>query len=174
MQPPIAQALRSRWFAVCVHVGLWLLLYLAVTGLGGKPPEYGENSVFSLPAQSPAPVAKLGPLFTPVRWLRPSAETNAPNPFLTRHFAPAPPPALATTTRRLDLTYQGFYQTADQPQHALLKVSDTFINVGVGTPLVTNLYVAQATMQTLTLTNLAGQTNLLPLNVRKEIEVPLK
>ena len=33
MPPVVKQALRSRWFAACAHVGLWLLLILALIAL---------------------------------------------------------------------------------------------------------------------------------------------
>ena len=40
MISPLMQAMRSRWFAIGMHVGLWCVLYLAVTHLGGKTPDY--------------------------------------------------------------------------------------------------------------------------------------
>jgi len=56
----------------------------------------------------------------------------------------------------------------------MLRVANDFVITGIGTAIATNNYVFEAAMQALTLTNLDGQTNLLPLNVKKEIEVPLK
>ena len=44
----------------------------------------------------------------------------------------------------------------------------------IGARIATNLLIAEATMQAMTLTNLAAQTNILPLNVKKELEVPIQ
>ena len=44
----------------------------------------------------------------------------------------------------------------------------------VGAKVVTNWFVAEATLQSLTLTNLTAQTNVLTLNAKKEIEVPIQ
>jgi len=56
----------------------------------------------------------------------------------------------------------------------MVRISDAFMVTPVGGLFVTNLFVADATMQTLTLTNTSGQTNLLPMNVKSIVEVPLK
>src|SRR5262245_59714423 len=96
MMPLLIQTLRSRWFAVSVHAGLWLLLFLAATKFGGKAPIYRDAVSLSSPAQSPAPVAKLERLFTPDIWPAILADTNTPTLFYTRHFIPSPtlpPPA---------------------------------------------------------------------------------
>ena len=178
MKPGIVQTLRSRWFAACVHASLWLLLYLAVTHLGGKAPPLREGDSFSPPQQSLAPVAKLDSLFSPGVWPKPLADTNALDPFFTRYFTPpptpAPPPPPPPTTRKIELTYLGYYQTTNGPKHVVVKLSDALLVSAVGGRLASNLYVAQVTMQTLMLTNPAAQTNLLNVNVKKEIEVPIR
>jgi hypothetical protein len=173
---PLIQTLRSRWFLLSVHASLWLLLYLAVTHAGGRVPDLREANAFSLPVQSPAPVARLGPLFSPAQWPAFPAETNSLNLFFTRHFVAPPPPAPPPppTSRKIELTYQGFYQTGETPRLAILKVADALVIARIGTTVATNLFVAEATMQSLTLTNLAAQTNLLLLNTKKEIEVPIQ
>jgi hypothetical protein len=174
MRPVLTQTLRSRWLVTGVHVGMWLLLYLAVTSFGGKSPDYRDATSVSTPVQSPAPVARLSNLFSPGVWPASLAETNLLNPFFTRHFiparAPAPPPP---TTRKIDLTYQGYYQPVDGYRHVIVKAADAFLVVPVGAKVTANLYAAEATMQALTLTNPAAQTNLLLLNMKKEIEVPI-
>ena len=171
--PPIVQkTLRNRWFVTCVHAGLWLLLYLAVTGLGGKDPSYRETeSVTNLP-HSPVPVTGLERLFSSGIWPKSLVSTNRLDPFVTRYFIPpvAPPP----TTRKIEVTYQGFYQTDGGAKNTIFKLGDVFLVAPIGTRIATNLFIADATMQTLTLTNLAAQTNVLSLNVKKEIVVPIQ
>src|SRR5258705_45258 len=88
MKPVGLQTLRSRWFAVFVHLCLWVVLYLAAAGIGGKTPEFHESDSFSAPAQSPAPVARLDQLFAPDVWPKWPGETNCTSAFYTRHFIP--------------------------------------------------------------------------------------
>ena len=72
------------------------------------------------------------------------------------------------------MTYQGFYQTGDDLKHAIFKLGEAYLVAPIGARIVTNLFIAEATMQTLTLTNLSAQTNILPLNAKKEIVVPIQ
>jgi hypothetical protein len=44
----------------------------------------------------------------------------------------------------------------------------------VGERALSNLFVASATLQEMVLTNNTGQTNLLPLNKKQPVEVPIK
>jgi len=172
MPPAIPRSLRSRWFAGCVHAALWLLLYLAVTNLGGKAFDFREVDSAANPAQSPVPVAALDRLVGPHVWPKGLGATNALNPFFTTHFIP--PQAAPPTTRTIEITYQGFYQTGDGPRHAIYKLGDAFVASPVGDKVATSLFVAEATMQALTLTNTAAQTNIVPLNVKKAIVVPIQ
>jgi hypothetical protein len=165
------QLFRSRGFAWFVQAGLWCLLYLAVLKLGGKAPDYNMANGVSAPTQTLAPVARLGPLFAATS-VMPAAALNPTNtPFYTTHFVP-PSPA-PPTTRKIEVTYQGFYQTAEGPKCAVLKVGDAFVVTRLGALVATNVYVADATLQSLTLTNRSAPPILLPLNVKKEIEVPI-
>jgi hypothetical protein len=174
MKRVLLQILRSRRFAICVHAGLWLLLYLGAVRFGGKGEVFRDAIAVSAPAQSPVPVARLESLFSPGVWPRTVAATNLVNPFFTRHFIPPPtPPPPAPTTRKVEITYLGFYQS-DGPRHAMLKLADDFVARPVGAHVSTNWFVGEVTFRTLTLTNLAAQTTLLPLNEKKEIEVPIQ
>lgn len=167
MRTALAETLRSRWFVAGVHAGLWVLLYLAVTGLGGHSLGFREsNSATNSPALLPA--ATLARLFARDGWPKTLADTNNLNLFITVQ-PPAPPPP---KTRKIELIYLGFYQTAEGPKRTLLKLGENFIGGQVGSNLTANLFAADATIMTLTLTNPAGQTNLLELNAKKEIEVP--
>ena len=58
-------------------------------------------------------------------------------------------------------------------KHIIVKLADAFLDTLVGAKITANLFAAEATMQSLTLTNPAAQTNLLLLNTKKEIEVPI-
>jgi hypothetical protein len=172
---PLMQAMRSRWFAIGVHVSLWCVLYLAVTHLGGKTPDFRIAETSSTATPGPVPVAKMDALFASAQWPIPQGGANNLNPFFTRYFVPAPSPAPPTpTTRKIEVTYQGFYQAGDDMKHAVVKVADVFVVASIGASITTNLFVADANLQNLMLTNLAAQTNVLLLNAKKEIEVPIK
>ena len=175
MAANFVQTLRSRWFAIGVHLGLWCVLYLAVTHLGGKTPQFHIADSASAPSPEPVPVAKMDSLFAPGQWAIPRAGSNTLNPFFTRYFVPIPSPKPPEpTTRKIELTYQGFYQAGDDLKHAVVNVGGDFVVASVGASIATNLFVADATLQNLVLTNLSAQTNLLLLNAKKEIEIPIK
>lgn len=167
--------LRSRWLTWGVHLGLWVLLYLAVTHSGGKTPELTETSASVTAPPSVVPVARLDSLVSG-QWPVSLGHTRGLNPFLTSHFVPPPSPSPppAPTTKKVEAIYQGFFQTGDDPRTAIVKLGDEYIVARVGTAVVTNQFVAEATMQTLILTNAAAQTNVLPLNAKRELEVPIK
>jgi hypothetical protein len=46
--------------------------------------------------------------------------------------------------------------------------------VPLGGVVETNVFLAEVSFTNATLTNLTAQTNLLPLNIKKEIEVPIR
>ena len=178
MRALLAQLLRSPWLAALIDAGLWLLLGLAVLGLRGKAPEFHEADSLGNPAHVSPPLSKLDVLFWQQLSTRPVKDTNALNPFFTRHFIPSPtpptPPPPAPTTKSIDVSYQGFYETSDGPKHAVMKLGDAFIDSQVGSRIATNWFVAQATVQAVTLTNTTSQTNIVPLNAKKQIEVPIR
>jgi hypothetical protein len=172
MPPIIKIVLRNRWFVVGVHAALWFLLYLALTHLGGRAPEFREADAAANPAQSPAPVAGLARLFQPGIWPKSLVQTNLFNPFYTTHFVPPPPSP--PTTRKIEVAYQGFYQGNEGSKQIGFKLDNVFKIAPIGAQIATELFIADATIQALTLTNVAAQTNIIGLNTNKEIIVPIK
>ena len=174
MKSLLTQLLGSRWFVVSTHASLWLLFYLTFGGLGSPSPDFRE-SLARTPARHPIlPETSLADFFSPEPPAKFGADTNAMNPFVTSYFiprqAPAPPPP---TTRKIELTYLGFYQTAQGDKQAIVRQGDDFLVATVGAKITANLYAAEASMQTLLVTNSAAKTNLLLLNSKKELEVPV-
>jgi len=168
----LVQTIKSRWFVTVLHAGLWLLLALVVLRLRGTTTHYLETASHTSPAQNPVPVARLEKLFAPGSWFKPPHETNSPSLFATRHFIP-PTPA-PPTTRKVELSYQGFYQTGEDSRHVFLQVDGALVISLVGGRIANDLFIADAAFQTLTLTNAAAQTNVLTLNTKKSVEVPVK
>lgn len=169
--------LRSRSFSAAVHAGLWLLLLLAVIGIGGtRALLLREAETDPAAVNTPIPVAQMEKLFAPANWPKLLVDAGSSNSFATTHFMPTtpPPPPPPPTTRKVELTYQGFYRAADGPQQAFLRMGDVLVRIPVGGLVTTNLYLIAAAFQTATLTNSAAQTNVLKVNTKQEVEVPLK
>jgi hypothetical protein len=173
MPPVVTKALRSRWCVGGLHVALWFLLYLAVASLGGKAPDFHEADAVGKPPQSPVPVAAIQRLYSQSLRAQSLSDTNALNPFATRYFVPpAPPPP--PTTRKIEVTYQGFYQTAEGAKQTIYRLGEAYVVAPIGARVATNLFISAATMQAMTLTNLEAHTNIVPLNVKREIIVPIQ
>jgi hypothetical protein len=166
------QTLKSRWFATFVHVGLWTLLAVALIKLGGASLPYLETSSYTSPAQSLVPVARLDRLFDSQPAATPVIAPGTPSSFATTYFVPPPPPP--PTTRKVAITYLGFYQTGDAPRRVFLNMDEALYVSSIGDQIATNLFVAEAGMQMLTLTNSVAQTNVLTLNAKKVLEVPIR
>jgi hypothetical protein len=174
MKPAASHPLRSRSFVILIHAGLWLLLYLALLGLRGGSPGFRETYSSTASPRSLLPAARLERLFAANSWPRIPAATNSLNPFFTEYFNPVKPPSTPPTTRDIELTYLGFYQTGDGPKKAMVKLGDAIIVAQVGSNLTANLFAAHASILSLTLTNPAAQTNLLPLNAKTQMKVPIQ
>ncbi len=165
------QTLKSRWFVTLLHVGLWTLLALALIRLGSSSPQYVETTSHTVAAQNPVPVARLEHLFDASPGIKSAAGAGA-SAFHTTHFVPPTPPP--PTTRKVEITYLGYYQTADDPRRVFLKMDDALLVSTIGGQIATNLFVSNVAMQMLTLTNSAAQTNVIKLNEKKVVEVPIR
>lgn len=179
----LTETLRTRWFSACLLAGLCVLLLLAVLGggRGDHQPQLQEAMTRPGAAITPIPVARLKLLFAVTNQSGIVTNPAALDLFKTSHFLPAlqppvkplpaPPPP---TTQKVELTYQGYYQTGDGPKFVLLKLGEKLVRIPLGGLVVTNLFVVDAALKTLTLTNTAVQTNILNLNAKQVVEVPLK
>jgi hypothetical protein len=172
MPPILKRALRNRWFVVSVHVALWILLYLGLTQFGGEVPDLREANAVTSPPQSPAPVAGLEHLFLPGIWPKTLVQTNMVNPFFTTNFILPPPPP--PSTRNVQVAYQGYHQFNAAAKIAYLKVDDLIMEAPIGTRITNDTFIKDITLWTLTLTNGAGQTNLVQYNTNKVITIPIQ
>lgn len=168
----LQQTLKSRWLTTLVHVGLWTLLVLALVKLGGRSLPYLETVSHTSPPQNPVPVARLERVFDTLPDAKPLNAPDASSAFATTYFVPPPPPP--PTTRKVEITYLGYYQTGNDGRRAFLKMDEALLVSSIGDQIATNLFVSEAALQRLTLTNSAGQTNVLTLNAKKVVEVPIR
>lgn len=98
--------------------------------------------------------------------------TNLPSPFHTTYFQPvAPPPP---TTRKVQVTFRGYYQVAAGLPHAFYEVDGKPFAKAVGAQLVGDWWVQSAGSTALSLTNAAGLTNRIELNKSQTFEIPLR
>ena len=178
MEPGNTTLLRSKWLAVTVHLALWALLALVLLNLRGTMPHYRDVASYSLPVQGPAPVSHVGELLNPTNWPPKVLLTNLPSPFFTTAFIPVPkppaPPPPAPTTRKITVVYQGYFSSGDGPRMAMVRMPEGISTPRLGGQIVTNHFVADLTHSAMTLTNVAGQTNVFLLNTAKELEIPIK
>ena len=179
----LSETLRSRWFSICLHVSLWVLLLLVIIGGGMGAHEHPFHEAVANPAAvvTPVPVVQLERLFAPATFPKRVGDPANLSLFTTAYFVPpvkptppSPPPPPPPTTRKVELTYQGYYGTGDGPRYALLLLGEKLVGIPVGGMVVTNLYVVDAALKTLTLTNTAVHTNVLTLNMKQAVEVPIQ
>ena len=170
---------NSKLVSTALLLGTLVLLAQAVFDLGGQLPNRAALKRHSNPPDATALVGKIEALFSPATLVALRPATNGVNPFYTTYFQPPPPPPKpvtptppASTTKKVQLTYQGVYQTAAGEKKAFVKVGDGLFVGPVGAKVVADLVVADIALRTLTLKNAASQTNILQFNVQKEIEVP--
>lgn len=167
--------LQRRWFALALHAALWLLLALVVLRLSGPAAYFGEAPPTAPAPQTNPPVALLAEWLAAPPPVFPVGDPKQANPFATRHFTPVKPPApAAPTTRKVDLIYQGFYQAGGGAKNVFLQLDGKMINQPLGAEIAPGLFLEAADLQTLTLTNAAAQTNVLKLNTKTTLEVPVK
>ena len=111
-------------------------------------------------------------IFSPSALPRLKAGTNTVNPFFTTYFRPpAPPPPV--TTRRIELSYQGYFQTPNGAKQAYVMVGTNLVVGPSGTKLVADLSVADFNLTALTIKRGQTQEIVVPFRVKKEQEVPL-
>ena len=168
---------NSRTFSIALLVGAFLLLVLALSDLGGELRERAELKSRSVPLNAMVLARKMELLFNPaaIQAFRPA--TNGLPIVYTMHFQPPPPPPApapppAPTMKKVQLTFQGVYQTADGVKKAFIKVGEELVVGALGAKVVADWAVAEIALRTLTLKDAASQTNILEFSVAKEIEVP--
>lgn len=156
---------------VLLLAGLIALAVLILTDLDVGLPEFPAAQRRPDGAAAPISVSEIENVLSPARYALLIPPTNSLNPFYTTYFQPpAPKPP---TTRKVELTYQGFYRNAEGQKRAFVKIGDRLFVGPVGSNVVADLSVVDISLRTLTLRN-AAQTNTLEFNTRKELEIPVQ
>ena len=170
---------NSKWFSIVLFLGTLVLFALTVFELGGQVPNRPALNRRPNSPDATILVGKIEALFSPalVGAMRPP--TNGVGLFYTTYFQPPPQPPQPViptvpppTTKKIQLTYQGFIGEGDR--RAFIRVGDGLFFGPVGSNVVADFVVSDIALRALILKNAASQTNLLQFNVPKEIEVPIK
>lgn len=161
---------RSYWMAALLIAATGLVAVLLVSDLRDAPAE--------LPRFAPAAAgAVLGPtnpdlpaLFSAAALTNAVGVSTAQVPFVTTYFQPPPPPP-PRKTRKVKLTYNGFFETATGQKRAYVLVNDALAVLPPGAPVVADLMISNILRTELTLQQ-ATQTVTIPFRGSKEMEVP--
>lgn len=159
---------RTFWFSVLLSVGLVVLLVALLAGLRGKMPALAVPVATPDPLTPPAATGHVERLFSTSSLPRLEMPTNVINPFFTLYFQPPPPPP----TKKVDLLYIGSFETSKGVACGYICVGTNLLILTNGAKVVADHSVRDITVRTVTLTNSAGQTNVLDFNVKKTLEVP--
>jgi hypothetical protein len=161
---------RDRWIASLLLVGLLVLLVLVLRDYGVRLPRFPQPTRHSETAFIPVSDMQLDEMLAAAS-IPALRSTNFTSPFFTTHFQPPKPPA--PTTRKVNMVYQGFFQSTDGDKQAFLRVDDANRTVALGRPVIADLAVSDIQTRTLTLTNSASRTNVLEFNKTVAVEVPV-
>lgn len=170
---------NSLVFLVVLLIGTIVLLVLVASEFGGGLPERAEIKARPNPTDATVLVGKIESLFSPATFKALVPATNQVSPFYTAHFQPSgssakvpDPVSTKPATKKIQVIYQGVYQTAAGEKKAFMKVGEESVVGNVGAKVVADWTVAEIALRTLTLQSASAQTNQLEFNVPKEIEVP--
>jgi hypothetical protein len=160
---------KSLWICGAALAGLLVLLAAILFRLGGRVPALRPLSgTTNAVAADWLTFDQAGPWFEVAELTRLTAQTNARNPFFTRHFQPPPPPS----TKRVELTYLGFLEGSGAARRAFIEIGDATRALANGAIVVADHGIQEIARRTLVLTNPAGVTNVLEFRIKKSLEIP--
>jgi len=165
---------RRYLIAVCIFAACVVVLVMLVPDFGGKLPELPRF-------QAPSVVGGVGPtnnrvkdLFLPAALAAVKPATNQQPPFITTHFRPLPPPPPPVVrTRKVNLTYDGLFITANGEKRAYVVVDGNMGMFPVGAAVVNDLVISNMDRLVLTLKRAVTQEVAVPFRTSKEVELPL-
>ncbi|MBP7828069.1 MAG: hypothetical protein KA236_16155 [Verrucomicrobia bacterium] len=158
--------------AVVAGVSLLVLILLA-RDLGGAMPILPRFTAVPAPAGAGPTNPRLKEMFAPATLTQLAPATNLPAPFATTFFQPPPPPP-AKKTRKVKLTYHGFFETAAGEKRAFVNVGGATTLLSLGAPVVSDLMISNIQRLELTLRRAVTQEVVIPFRGSTEVEVPIE
>jgi hypothetical protein len=147
--------------------GLLALVALVARDLGGAVPELRLLPVRPMLPGGYVTTPQLQEWFSPASFARLAPGTNFVNPFHTLFFQPPPP----SPTKPVELTYIGCVETSMGRRLAYLQIGGATLIMTNGSKVVADHVLHSIDMKAVILTN-AQQTNVLPFNVKRVLQVP--
>ncbi|MCS7090705.1 MAG: hypothetical protein RMN51_09735 [Verrucomicrobiota bacterium] len=113
--------------------------------------------------------------FSDTAWRTAVGNTNLASAFVTAYFRPPPPPPPPVRrTQKFQLTYQGFFETADGIQRAYVLINDRLAVLAPGARVVGDVRVGEMNRLELRLVQAETQTVVVPFRGTREVEVPVE
>ncbi len=171
------RVLVLNWVMIPTAIGLLVLLALTWIGWPRVTPDpSGGRDDGDAEVMHPAPqqARQFFGWATSVSW-RPL--TNSSNPFFTLAIQPPPPPTPPPpppATRKVDVTYRGFFETSARVRRAVVQVADKQLVAGKGDRILADFGVVEIELRHLGLTNGTGGVVKLDFSKVVSIEVPAK
>jgi hypothetical protein len=161
----------SRWSALILCASLIVLIAFAAADLGGAVPKLPAQQHMANTEPLLNPIHKAEQLFSSNAFRGILRLTNSINPFFTTHFQP-PPASPPSPTRRVDVVYQGFYQTADGQKLAFIKIGDSITTAASGAKVGSTHTVGTISFDEVVLIDSNSKTNVLRFNTKQQIDIP--
>lgn len=159
---------RTLWFSVLLLAGLLVLLVAVFFGFGGTLPALRPLPLGGETVNAVFPQRSFEGLFATSALPPLTVPSNAINPFYTLYFQPPPPPP----TKKVQLVYAGCVVSSTGLHQAYVRLGDTLLILTNGAKVVADHAIQNIAVKSVTLTNAAGQTNVIEFNVPKALEVP--
>lgn len=113
--------------------------------------------------------------FAPAQWQEAVATTNPLSAFVTTFFRPPPPPPPPVRkTQKFQLTYQGYFETAEGAQRAYVLVNDRLAVLPPGAKVVGDVVISNIHRLRLDLLQAGTQAISVPFRGTREVEVPVE
>lgn len=165
-----AALLKSNWSPLSVLGVLLLLLGLVLSNVGGTVINFPDHQRLTQSDTVLTRASKMATLFENNGLAALLSVTNG-NPFYTTYYQPPPEPK-PPPTKKVELVYHGFYQTADGKKLAFVHVADRVVVAPAGTEVAAGFTITEIEFESVKLTNSVGTTTLLPFKTKKQLEIP--
>lgn len=173
MKPPVH---RSYATATAVFAIAGLVLILLLRDVGGELPALPQFVPATAPGNLGPTNGHLAKMFTPAALATVAPAANLPTPFVTAFFQPPPPPPppdpKIKKTRKVALTYNGFFETSTGEKRAYLLVGGAMAMLPTGAPVISDLMISNIQRLQLTLVRGSTQEVAVPFRGSTEVEVP--
>jgi hypothetical protein len=167
---------RSYAAAIALIALAVVVLMLVLRDLGGDLPAL-PRFVPSTAGSAVGPTNdRLAQLFAPASLTALAPITNLAAPFTTAYFQPPPPPPPPDPnikkTKKVTLTYNGFFETNAGEKRAYVGVGSALAMLPLGAPVISDLMLSNIARVQLTLKRAGTQEVVVPFRGSTEVEVP--